>query len=207
MKVLELFAGKNTFSQLAKKEFGAEIFTSDIKDLQGIDYVIDIMEFNPENVPFIPDVIWASPDCAVWSKASGALHFDSRSLQPKTAKAKNAFYQIDKLLGIIDYFKKINPDMYYFIENPVGRLNWVLMPGTLFGRVDYKMTITQNSYGKEFRKPTHLFTNNGNFKPRPLNLEITNKKLKDWGDGKKGYYKRASLPDDLSRDVLKSCLK
>jgi len=206
MNVLELFAGKNTFSTIARNEFGANTFTSDIKKMKGINYVTDIMNFNTDTVPFIPDVIWASPDCSVWSKAAGNLHFNARSLTPKTQKAENAFLEIDKLMEIIDFYKKKNPNLYYFIENPVGRLGWVLMTGTLFGRVDYKVRITQNSYGKIFRKPTDIFTNNPLFKGRPLNLEVTNLNLQNSSNGNSGYYSRASLPDELCRDVLKSCL-
>ncbi len=206
MKILELFAGKNKFSTIARDEFDAETFTSDIKEMDGIDYVIDINNFDVNKVPFIPDVIWASPDCAVWSKASGNLHFDAKSLKPKTQKAKNAFLMIDKMLEIIAYFLKLNPNLLYYIENPVGRLNWVLMPGTLFNKVDYKFTITQNSYGKLFRKPTHIFTNNKDFIPRPINKEITNLNLCNYGDGKSRYYLRASLPDELCCDVLKQSI-
>jgi hypothetical protein len=140
----------------------------------------------------------------VWSKASGNLHFDAKSLKPKTQKAKDAFLMIDKMLEIIAYFLKINPNLFYYIENPVGRLNWVLMPGTLFNKVDYKFTITQNSYGKIFRKPTHIFTNNKDFIPRPINKEITNLDLRNSGFG---YYFRASIPDELCRDVLKQSSK
>jgi hypothetical protein len=56
-KVLELFAGKNRFSTIARNEFGAKTFTSDIKEMDGIDYVVDIHNFDVNKVPFIPDVI------------------------------------------------------------------------------------------------------------------------------------------------------
>ena len=45
MKVLELFAGSCSFSNVAK-EFQYDTFTTDYKDFDGIDYVTDIFEFN-----------------------------------------------------------------------------------------------------------------------------------------------------------------
>ena len=63
MKVLELFAGEQCFSNVAK-QLGYETFTSDILPLPGIDYAVDIFDFDVRVVPFVPDVIWASPDCS-----------------------------------------------------------------------------------------------------------------------------------------------
>ena len=42
MKVLELFAGSCSFTNVAK-EYGFETFTTDHKDFEGIDYVTDFL--------------------------------------------------------------------------------------------------------------------------------------------------------------------
>jgi len=110
MKVLELFAGSQSFTNVAK-ELGYETFTSDIVDLRGIDYAIDIMNFEVNRVPFVPDIIWASPDCSTWSCAAGKTHFDTKSLIPKTDKAVKAFDIIDKTIEIIQYYLAENANL------------------------------------------------------------------------------------------------
>ena len=121
MKTLELFAGSQSFTNVAKSK-GFATYTSDILPLLGIDYVVDIMNFNTNCVPFIPDIIWASPDCSTWSKAAGNIHFDSRSLTPKTEKAYRGFDMIDKTIEIINEYLGLNENLIYYIENPEGRM-------------------------------------------------------------------------------------
>ncbi len=209
LKIVELFAGKQSLSIVAKKK-GHKTFTSDINRLNGIDYVVDILDFDVNKVPFIPDFIWASPDCATWSIASGNLHFNSKSLKPKTKKAELSFLHIDKMLEIIFYFLKINPEMFYFIENPVGKLNWYINRGNLFENKIYiprTIKLTQSSYGRIYKKPTHLFTNNFKFIPRRLDKRILGTNLKDFRNEKPNrYYCRALIPDELCNDIINSCL-
>lgn len=217
LKILELFAGSRSFTKVAAimKHI---TFTSDIKPLKNIDYVCDIIEFKTMKVPFIPDVIWASPDCAAWSKAAGSLHFDSKSLVPKTEKAKQALKQIDKTIEIIFYFLKQNPGLKYFIENPVGKLNWYLQPGSLFSSIPRVVTIDQCQYGREHQKSTHIFTNSYDWLPRKRcpGRPICNHKrnVKDSITGSRSslgtmdnlsYYQRAYIPEELCREIILSC--
>jgi site-specific DNA-cytosine methylase len=53
-----------------------------------IDYAKDILDFSIKDVPFIPDIIWASPPCTTYSIASCGKH---RNLDrtPKTKEAEN----------------------------------------------------------------------------------------------------------------------
>ena len=69
MKVLELFAGSCSFSNVAK-EYGYETFTTDYNNFDGIDYVTDILDFDYDELPYKPDIIWASPPCTYFSVAS-----------------------------------------------------------------------------------------------------------------------------------------
>lgn len=62
MKVLELYAGSRSVGKVAES-FGLEVFSSDINNFEGIHYVVDILEFDYDKVPFKPDIIWASPPC------------------------------------------------------------------------------------------------------------------------------------------------
>jgi len=202
MNILELFAGSCSFSKVAKT-MKYDTFTSDIKDLPHIDYCIDIMDFNLSVVPFIPDIIWASPDCSTWSKAAGNLHFNSKSIVPKTDKAKKAFEILEKTLEIIDFFKRINKNLKYYIENPVGRMSKVIQVGTLFSKVPRIVTLDQCQYGREYKKPTHIFTNDLLWIPKKRcqgkNTCHHKENLKNSG---KGYYQRALLPEELCYEIL-----
>ncbi len=94
--------------------------------------------------------------------------------------------------------------MIFWIENPEGRLKLYLQPETFFTKIPGAKTvmITQSSYGREFKKATHLFTNNLKFIPRPLDKRIGN--TRDFRNSKRGYYKRAALPQELCEEVIKS---
>lgn len=214
IKCLELFAGSQSFTKVAK-ELNYFTYTSDILPIKGIDYVVDILDFNKSKVPFIPDVIWASPDCAAWSKAAGNIHFKSKSLVPQTEKAANAFKIIDKTIEIIFYFLTFNRELKYYIENPEGKMQKYLQAGTLFGKIPRLVTIDQCQYGREFQKTTHIFTNNMNWKPKnrckglPNCHHIHNTK-NSWVGMKtslgaldrKAYYERAKIPYQLCKEIL-----
>ena len=62
MKILELFAGTASFSNVAK-EFEHDIFTSDYDPQFDVHYRVNIFDFDYSKIPFVPDVIWASPPC------------------------------------------------------------------------------------------------------------------------------------------------
>lgn len=226
MNTLELFAGSRSFTKVAQ-ERGHRTFCTDILALPGIDYAVDIFDFDPSVVPFVPDVIWASPDCAAWSNAAGGFHFNSKSLNPKTEKAKMSFKMIDKTMSIIQYFQKRNPSLLFYIENPVGRLQYYLKPVNLFSNdIPRLVTISQCQYGREFQKNTHIWTNDMAWKPKPIckkqmgchlrNLKnVSDNKLRAWNyssDGavpwaNTGYYGRAHIPGLLILEILESAEK
>lgn len=219
MKILELFAGSQSFSKVAR-EMNLKTFTSDIADIPGIDYNCDILDFEVEKVPFIPNIIWASPDCATWSKASGAIHFNSKSLKPKTEKARKAFFHVDKTFSIIDFFLSKNPDLKFYVENPVGRLAKYLQPETLFNPGLRVVTLDQCQYGREFQKTTHIFTNDYTWTTRqrcPGRPACNHKpNIKNHATGQRTslgtmdnltYYKRAMIPADLVKEIINHNLK
>jgi site-specific DNA-cytosine methylase len=74
-KLLELFAGSRSVGKEAEK-LGYEVFSSDINEFDGIDYAVDINNFDVSKVPFIPSVIWASPPCTYFSVASIGKHWN-----------------------------------------------------------------------------------------------------------------------------------
>jgi len=183
--------------------------------LEGIDYPVNILDFDIHAVPYVPDLIWSSPDCATWSKAAGKTHFDAKSLQPKTDKARLAFKLVDKTIEIINHFLALNPAMLYYIENPEGRLQKYLQASTLFNQQMRLVVIDQCQYGRTSKKPTHIFTNDLAWKPRqrcpgrPMCEHTANVKSEKSGqrsslgnlDGM-GYYNRAAIPQQLIEEIL-----
>lgn len=120
MNVLELFAGSRSIGKVAE-EHGHKVYSSDIVDFDSVDYVIDILDFNIAKVPFIPDMIWASPPCTYFSVASIGKHWNENHT-PKTKEAAIGVKIVSKTLEIINDFIAINPDLIFYIENPRGKL-------------------------------------------------------------------------------------
>ena len=212
MKVLELFAGSRSFSKVAEK-MGMETFTTDYKDFEKIDYVCDILDFDVSKVPFKPDIIWASPPCTYFSVASIGHHWH-KDHTPKTPEAILGVKIVQKTLDIINFLK---PD-FYFIENPRGKLRKLDVVKGLRGT-----TVTYCQYGDKRMKPTDIWTDNladcfneKGWKPRPMcnyrqkNCNCHHEKAprgsKTGTQGLKDNYERSVVPEELCREILKSCI-
>lgn len=221
MKVLELFAGSCSFSNVAKKR-GHETFTSDYKDFGGIDYVCDILDFDIDNVPYKPDLIWASPPCTTFSVAGCFYHWTEDG-EPKTEEALKGVQYILKTLEIIE---KLKP-RFYFIENPRG-----LMRKKDFMRPYDRATVWYCKYGDIRAKPTDIWSNNianlfnpNGWMPRPRCFNnnknchheaaprlATVKKAKEKGiklttggtAAMKGNYERSKIPKELCVEIIMS---
>ena len=113
MKILELFAGSRSIGKAAE-QLGFEVYSSDINAFQDINYVSDILQFDVTKVPFIPDVIWASPPCTFFSVASIGKHWNIDNT-PKTENAKLGVTIVQKTIEIINYFKELNDNIIYFV--------------------------------------------------------------------------------------------
>ena len=199
MKVLELFAGSRSFSKVAE-EMGMETFTSDFKPFDKIDYVVDILDFDVSKLPFKPDVIWASPPCTYFSVASIGHHWN-KDHTPKTEQAKLGVKIVQKTLDIINFLK---PD-YFFIENPRGKLRKLDVVKDIL-----RATVTYCQYGDNRMKPTDIWTNNTNWKPRKICKngmpchESAPRGSQTGTQGLKGNYERSIVPYELCKEILKS---
>ena len=232
MKVLELFAGSRSIGKVAE-ELGYEVFSCDINNFDGIDYVGNILEFDYSKIPFTPDIIWASPPCEKWSLACGVeggnIYWESIKEKGKTIGIKprenfnvNAKYTIlktpdrvseernlhlsilNKTLEIINHYKP----KAYFIENPFGFMRFYLED-----KVEFINFCTYCQYGFPYRKPTNIFSN--------IELELKSCKIGGgchsnnlYSRGKVNklreksivntYYERSKIPKELCLAILKS---
>jgi len=116
MKILELFAGTCSFSSVAER-LGHTVFTTDIDPEFDVSLVKNILDLNSTDIPFQPDVIWASPPCEGFSVASIGKHWNIDNT-PKTEKARLSVQLVEKTLSLIN---ELRPK-YWIIENPRGKL-------------------------------------------------------------------------------------
>ena len=212
MKVLELFAGSCSFSNVAST-YGFETFTIDNGlDLKTpehyakIDLVKDILELNIDEIPFHPDIIWASPPCTTFSIASCGHHWhppDENGIRiPKTDAAETGLLLLEKTIWIMN---ELQPK-YYFIENPRGLMRKM-------GAVEHlnRHTVTYCQYGDNRMKPTDIWTNL-DWKPKAMCKngqpchEAAPRGSKTGTQGLKNNYERSKIPYFLSREIIHKIL-
>ena len=212
MNVLELHAGSRSIGKVA--EFlGMNVFSVDWTNYENIDLVIDIEKIQPSDIPFIPDIIWTSPDCTTYSIA-GISHHRNGTI-PTSDYAKKCDRVNFNQINLIAYYLKINPNLKFFIENPRGMMR--KMP---FVKGIDRVTVWYCQYGDDRAKPTDIFTNhlyslfnpdgwipryechNGNTK---CHHELAPRGSKTGTQGKKDSYNRSKIPEQLAIEILKSC--
>jgi len=205
MKVLELFAGSRSIGKVADK-LKYEVFSSDINNFDKIDYVVDILEFDINKVPFVPDVIWASPPCTSYSIAAISHH------RPKNGKLSDFAVKSDKMikktLEIIKHFK----DCKWYIENPRGMLRKQEFMQDL-----PRTTVWYCTYGDIRAKPTDIWTNNlkSEFNPKGwtprqqchngnknCHHQPAPRGSRTGTQGLKGNYERSMIPEELCKEIL-----
>lgn len=204
MKVLELFAGSRSVGLVAK-DLGLDVFSSDINNFEGIDYVVDILEFDVTKVPFKPDIIWASPPCTGFSVAAIGHHWGGGkgAYIPKTDTAKLGLRLVEKTLEIINHFEPT----YWFMENPRGVLRKMNIVKGL-----KRNTVTYCQYGDERMKPTDIWTNSDVWVPRkmckngdPCHVAAP-RGSRTGTQGRSNAYERSKIPYELCNEILKSCI-
>ena len=212
-KLLELFAGSRSVGKEAEK-LGYEVFSSDINEFDGIDYAVDINNFDVSRVPFIPSVIWASPPCTYFSVASIGKHWN-KDHTPKSENALKGVEYVQSTLNIIEHFRRLNPNLKFFIENPRGKLRKLSVVQAL-----PRTTIWYCTYGDSRAKPTDIWSNfiygldnpngwipiaechNGN---KNCHHESAPRGSQSGTQGRKGNYERSKIPSELCKEVMLKC--
>ena len=157
MKVLDLFCGTKSLSP-AVTERGWEYTGLDIESKFNPEICIDFLNWDYKSLDFIPDIIWASPDCSVYSMACGSKSFN-KNKEPVSNKAKIHLKILEKLKQVIQYFLEQNTNLIYFIENPTARMVWFME--------DYpRYDISYCKYGFDRMKPTTIWSNVQGFIPK-----------------------------------------
>ncbi len=207
LKILELFSGTESFSKVAK-ERGHEVFTIDNDPQFNPDLCKDILEVNIEDIPFKPDVIWASPPCTTFSVASIRHYWVDG--KPKNDKTLLGIKIVKKTIELI---KQLKPK-FFIIENPRG----MLRKQEFILSLD-RSTVTYCQYGAKVQKPTDLWNNlNHTFKPmckpgspchEPASrgarngVQGINNSFSNLGSA--GKVLRAVVPRELCLEVIKHC--
>lgn len=157
-KILELFAGSRSVGNAAES-LGHEVFSVDWEKYEGIDLAIDIENLQAKDVPFVPDMVWASPDCTTYTIAAISTH--RNGVEPKSEYAKKCDNVNQHFISLINEWLLINPEMVFFIENPRGMLRH--MP---FMKNFKRHTVWYCQYGDDRAKPTDIWTNSKTWIPK-----------------------------------------
>ena len=214
MNLLELHAGSRSVGNVAES-LGFNVFSVDWQKFDKIDLAIDIEQLTPNDIPFIPDVIWSSPDCTTYSIAAISHH--RNGVIPKSLYAIKCDKVNENQWKLINHYLKLNPNLKFFVENPRGCMR--KMPFVLgIPRV----TVWYCTYGDDRAKPTDIWSNhiynplfninawkpknecfNGN---KNCHHESAPRGSKTGTQGKKDSYNRSKIPYQLCLEILKSTL-
>ena len=207
MNLLELFAGSRSIGNKAE-ELGMNVFSVDLVSYDKIDLAIDIEELKKEQVPFVPDIVWSSPDCTTYSVAAVSKH-RLNSIEPISDYAIKCDNVNRHWIGLIKEWLELNPNMVFFIENPRGMMR--KMP---FMQEFKRHTVWYCTYGDDRAKPTDIWTNSKTWIPREVchngnkncHHQPAPRGSQTGTQGRKDSYNRSKIPNELCLEILKSTL-
>ena len=209
LNALELFAGEGIVSQ----EFSEHKFAVKSIDIDPASYatnILDLLQVRYNDIGFVPDFIWASPDCSTYSNLAGGSHRNCR--QKQYEKSPEAYHHNDlfnQMVYIMRWAKKYNPHLIVVIENPQGQMS--KMPHMIefvksFGL--HQATVHYCAFGRLDKKPTCLWTNDHSLYVRLSKFRCTEErcpyynKIHPVGVRSHGRdFNAASIPQRLAEEV------
>lgn len=167
MKVLDLFAGLEGWSG-PFRERGHDVISVDFDPRFDVSLCMDVRELEPDDLPWTPDVVLASPPCEGFSTMTlgrswtvphpGTRYAHLRAqTEPKSETAALGLELVERTV----YLLQILAPRWWIVENPRAKLR-KLPPLAPFER----RTVTYCQYGRPYMKPTDLW---GGF---PASLEL-----------------------------------
>jgi hypothetical protein len=165
MRVLELFKGTGSISRYFNQTDGAaaadgktEVISLDILPRFGATICCDIMLWDYKSYPRgYFDIIWASPECKVFSALNSTNVGPTRKYKTKAdliqVQKENSKY-ILRTIEIIEYFNPTN----YFIENPLHSKIWEYIPDS-YKPTENSVVVDYCYFGYPYKKPTRILTN------------------------------------------------
>lgn len=184
---------------------GHDVFSVDWTHYTDIDLVKDIGLLTVDDLPWIPDMVWASPDCTTYTIAAISTHRDG--VIPKSKYAAKCDDVNRHVMGLLAELCAANPYLVWFIENPRGMMR--KMPWLQNVR---RETVWYCQYGDDRAKPTDVWTNSQTWVPRPMckngsptcHHQRAPRGAKTGTQGRKGSYNRSMIPPDLCLEVIQS---
>lgn len=150
MRVLDLFSGLGGWSNVWWAA-GHEVFTIDNQAKFSPSLCADMLEVIPQDLPWRPDVILASPPCTGFSVASIGTHWGGghRAYEPKTEIAELGIKLVRRTVWLIE---QLCPPEGWVIENPRGVMRKLDLIPNISPEVAWLC-----HFGDERGKPTDLW--------------------------------------------------
>lgn len=217
MRLLELFAWARSMWKAAE-ELWWGVFSVDWTEYDEIDLNVDIENLRIEDLPRIPDHVHASFDCTTYTMAAIKTH--RRWIQPYSDYAIKCDRVNQHVIKLIKKLQKINPKLTFSFENPRAMLR--KMP---FMQEFTRHTVWYCQYWFDIAKPTDIWTNAKNWKPKPVcknhiydkvtkeqtsthcHHQPARRWAKTWLQGIKGSHLRSIIPKELCIEILQSLTK
>lgn len=165
MKTVELFCGTKSFSKVMEAA-GHETWTTDNDPVFEASVVQSVLD--PLELPYRPDILWASPPCEGFSVASIGANWTGgyRGYEPKSDTARRSIALAKRTMEVIEQEKPT----WWFIENPRGLLRKMpFMEDFIASKLRVRrVTISYCQYGDTRMKPTDIWCNAWWWTPRPI---------------------------------------
>ncbi len=218
MDTIEFFAWSNEISKYMKSIWH-NTFAIDYVNYEWIDFVHNIYTIQKDDLPYIPDFIWASPDCTTYSIAACWTH-RNKDRSPKSDYAKQCDIWNKHWINLVIDLLGINKNLKVTIENP----RWILRKMEFMKELESKYwfkrhTVWYCQYWVNIPKPTDIWTNIYNWIPRKechnykydkewniidkhCHHESARRWSSTWTQWKKNAHERSKIPFQLYEEIL-----